>query len=51
MVSNANHFVLLIYTLWIDNRAVELHAKMRKNLAMARERVNVLGMVMIYLFQ
>lgn len=29
--------------LWsIDNRAVELHGKMRKNLAMARERVHVL---------
>ena len=41
MVSNVNYFVLLIHTLSIDNRAVELHTKMRKNLTMARERVNV----------
>ncbi len=51
MVSNVNHFVLLIYTLSIDNRAVELHTKMRKNLTMARERVNVLRMFVVYLFQ
>lgn len=31
-----------VYAPPIDNRATELHAKMRRNLAMARERVNVL---------
>lgn len=34
--------------IWIiDNRAVELHAKMRRNLNMARERVEALRKFMI----
>ncbi len=43
--------VFFVSFIWIiDNHAVELHTKMRKHLSMARERVDALRKVILYLY-
>ena len=48
---NGTMFILIVFsicTLLIDKRATELHAKLCKNLAMARERVHALRKLIIF---
>lgn len=48
---NGENNSIIIFCFWfisitcLDTRAVDLHAKTRRNLAMARERVDVLGRI------